>query len=606
MPMATPSGRFPPPLLLDLSLGAILFGGAAALAFHYGHIGFMPLDQSIVFDGGWRVVSGQVPFRDFTAPAGLTPLVLQAVFFRLAGVSWSTYVLHAAIVNGLFAAGVFLFLRLLPTPRAIAAACAGGSAFVLYPPVGTPYLEQHAFFFCFVALLLVTLAGRVTRRRAQQALLGLVPLALVLAFLSKPIPSVFYLPVVGALLGHAAVPPRRAIASLMAGALVTGLVLAGVAMVAGVDTGLLRTYLFDLPWREGQGRLAWVGATGGPAAALERARALCCPGTGSWRLTSAEMGWTLSAALVVWYAAAATRHVGRGWRYASLAVAGLAWLPVALFLRAFGARWLRQDGDLLMAAQFAATLGIVALAAIAILRAPNQEGMLRRLALAAASWGAVSVGALFAKLTYNHPAMGAGLSFVAVGMLAAALPPAPTRRSTLLIALLVFVVAVDAQRFHATINGPRAVHDPPFAYSDEPLPDGLRGLRWQTPAAYGLTPADLKALIAFFANDRHNFLLVGDTSILYGLTGRPSINPSLWFHDGLATPSPGSPAFDGYRRRLRTALARADVRYVVVEPAGTLMEVDSAALLEGLVLCRSVAVGRFTVREICDPGQVAH
>ena len=28
---------------------------AAALNFHYGPRGFMPLDHSVVFDGGWRI-----------------------------------------------------------------------------------------------------------------------------------------------------------------------------------------------------------------------------------------------------------------------------------------------------------------------------------------------------------------------------------------------------------------------------------------------------------------------------------------------------------------------------------------------------------------------
>jgi hypothetical protein len=31
-----------------------LFLFALAIALHYGRRGFMPLDQSIIFDGGWR------------------------------------------------------------------------------------------------------------------------------------------------------------------------------------------------------------------------------------------------------------------------------------------------------------------------------------------------------------------------------------------------------------------------------------------------------------------------------------------------------------------------------------------------------------------------
>ena len=39
--------------------------------------------------------------------------------------------------------------------------------------------------------------------------------------------------------------------------------------------------------------------------------------------------------------------------------------------------------------------------------------------------------------------------------------------------------------------------------------------------------------ITQYKEDNDPFLLIGDTSPLYGLTGHPSIAPSLWFHPGL-------------------------------------------------------------------------
>ena len=86
------------------ALPAILFlfvwGGLLCLST--GRVGFMPLDQSIVFDGAWRLLSGQVPFRDFTTPDSLTPILLQVLFFKFLGVNWFAYCLHAAVFNGLF------------------------------------------------------------------------------------------------------------------------------------------------------------------------------------------------------------------------------------------------------------------------------------------------------------------------------------------------------------------------------------------------------------------------------------------------------------------------------------------------------------------------
>ena len=42
-----------------------------AVNAYYGPRGFMPLDHSVVFDGGWRILDGQVPFRDYTTPNAL-------------------------------------------------------------------------------------------------------------------------------------------------------------------------------------------------------------------------------------------------------------------------------------------------------------------------------------------------------------------------------------------------------------------------------------------------------------------------------------------------------------------------------------------------------
>ena len=79
---------------------AIVACVAAGLAWNTGFEGYMPLDQSIVWDGAWRVLQGQVPAIDFALPAGLTPILIQAGIFKIAGVAWAGYVAHAALANG--------------------------------------------------------------------------------------------------------------------------------------------------------------------------------------------------------------------------------------------------------------------------------------------------------------------------------------------------------------------------------------------------------------------------------------------------------------------------------------------------------------------------
>src|SRR5215510_14031112 len=95
----------------------LLFAIGLVVNLIFGRRGFFPLDQSIVFDGGWRIASGQVPFRDFVAPSGHIPSLIQAAFFKTFGVTWFAYCLHASILNGLFAVIVYALLRLAGATR---------------------------------------------------------------------------------------------------------------------------------------------------------------------------------------------------------------------------------------------------------------------------------------------------------------------------------------------------------------------------------------------------------------------------------------------------------------------------------------------------------
>ena len=43
---------------------------AGWICYVSGMRGFFAMDQSIVFDGGWRVLQGQIPYKDFVIPFG--------------------------------------------------------------------------------------------------------------------------------------------------------------------------------------------------------------------------------------------------------------------------------------------------------------------------------------------------------------------------------------------------------------------------------------------------------------------------------------------------------------------------------------------------------
>ena len=532
---------------------ALLFLFGAAVCLYYGRRGYMPLDQSICFDGGWRMLSGQVPFRDYHAPNGFVVHALQAVWFGLFGVSWLVYCSHAAVVNGLFALLVAWLLARLGLARGWARTWGALSALVLYPPFGVPYMDQHAFFFSFLAVALAAVARRDEGRGRARPLVWLaLPSVLLLAGLSKQVPSAFVIPIVLA----AALVDRRARALARLGRLALGAaapiaLLAAAGAALGVDLDRVDRYFLTLPAEEGS--LRWALLPGlGPL--LER-----------------------------------MRYTGEG--------LGLQTIP------------------LLHAAAF---LGLAGSVGLALARGERMRERWRRpLPPAFLAWALLLVCLLFVAFTSNQPELGVPLLFVAAGLvhlalerardsLLAARLPWPALAARALGVALVAVGLADGWRFTGTVNATRVVNDlewdPEAAGLATPrVHPKLAFMRWQLPPGVAYAPEDLRDLADFLGHRGEPFLLLSDASVLYGLTGQPSVAPSLWYQHGLTFPRP-EPDFSGwavevadYEDLLLARLEEHECRFVVLEHPCTWarVELDWFPRLAARVEGRRVASQRF-------------
>lgn len=134
----------------------ILLIFAFCLTIKAGERGFFAFDQSIVFDGGYRILSGQVPYKDFLAPYGVVLFYIQAIVFKNIGVNYFSYIFTAAMMNILFTLFVILVIRFLFSGQRILAYLAGFlSAIWFYPPFGTPWAEQAAFLFSLGGITII-------------------------------------------------------------------------------------------------------------------------------------------------------------------------------------------------------------------------------------------------------------------------------------------------------------------------------------------------------------------------------------------------------------------------------------------------------------------
>jgi len=218
---------------------------AGLFVWFAGHRGVFLLDQSIMFDGAWRVYQGQVQYRDFISTFPPLPFVIQAMFFRLAGVNFSAMVLGAAVLNAVATLCViWLVHRLVPDQRAIAWIAGLLTAVWFQAPFGTLWFEQTAFCFNLLSLVLL-LKSLDTRDPAAVGCRVGAGVLLAASLLCKQNAGAEFLPLA---LGVATLPlldrKRKALRSALE-------VIAGIALGAGIFATWL--WIFSSPsefWKE--------------------------------------------------------------------------------------------------------------------------------------------------------------------------------------------------------------------------------------------------------------------------------------------------------------------------------------------------------------------
>lgn len=511
---------------LELARRLALVLAGALVGLHFAPLGFMPLDQSICFDGGWRLLCGQVPMRDYVAPNGFPVHALQALFFAVFGTTWFAFCLHAAVVNGLAVGLVDRLLDLLGLERMWSSVFALCTAFVFTPPFGVPYMDTHAFFFSLAALVCAVSAARAESATVRKfAAFATGPL-LAAAYLSKQIPSVFFLPVVLLVVLWAREERLGMLKRVLASLAISAAALAALAFALGVDWELVRLHWLDLPSEEGARRLQFVPSFGdlakrfaetrtelglhGPTAAFLVALALSAVPVGLGKLYPRELQ------RLVWPRAA----LG-----AALALAGL------LFIA-----WTSNQKAIGVPLVFASA-GCTA-AAFQMLSRSQREAGRRQLALAL---------------------------YVPVPLLATA-------------------CAFDARSFGREIDATRKVNDLVFdaelaERSGPQLPPGMAFLRWSVPKLVQYSPTDLAQLVEHLKAREGGLFLVGDCSPMYALSGKVPTFPALWFHPGLTFPSTADERLAAFEERLLANFEREDVRTVVLEPRVWIGDVPAQKLI---------------------------
>jgi len=139
-------------LIIGLFCSSIFFNQ------YYGSVGIQPIDSFFPFNSGYDVLNGYFPFKDYWTITGPFIDVVQALFFKIFGISWFSYVLHASIFNFIFT--MFFFYALSKFKLNINY-CFLYSLFLsllAYPSSGTPYVDHQSSYLSAMAVLCFILA----------------------------------------------------------------------------------------------------------------------------------------------------------------------------------------------------------------------------------------------------------------------------------------------------------------------------------------------------------------------------------------------------------------------------------------------------------------
>jgi hypothetical protein len=228
--------------------------------------------------------------------------------------------------------------------------------------------------------------------------------------------------------------------------------------------------------------------------------------------------------------------------------------------------------------------GLVVLFAVRVTsiahRTAFRPALNRGLSYIVLAWVLMLINFLFMQTTNNQPEDGVGWFFLSLGIAQAGalsildcLISNDRKKKTvawMMACVLIGTSLADGFRFNREVNATRMVHDLRYDAGKTPIPPGplppeLESLVWVMPEFYKFSPQDLRQTVEFLKTKPQSFYLFGDMSILYVMTRKPSVSPSLSFYFDQCIPRPGKSEFIQYQEMVLRNFRRFDVGYIVLE-----------------------------------------
>lgn len=168
-----------------LLLIVILF--SISINQYYGNKGIFPIESTAYFDTAYRILQGDIPFKDYWLVSGMFIDYVQTVFFWLFGINFQVYIFHASLINCLIAGMTFFFVKEIKLGNNLSFFYAITFSVLAYTTSGTLYVDNHASLLCLAAIYLFIFGVK----NGNKKNFFFIPVLIGFAFLTKSAPTIY-------------------------------------------------------------------------------------------------------------------------------------------------------------------------------------------------------------------------------------------------------------------------------------------------------------------------------------------------------------------------------------------------------------------------------
>ena len=176
-------------ILLDTASFLFLLIYSFFINQYYGFIGITPLDDFLNYNCGYRILLGDIPFKDYYSVTGAFLCSIQSIFFKFFGINWTSFVSHASVFNSMLCVVLFYFLRKYEVSNLVILIFCLCISTLAYPNNGVPGVDHHSWILSLISLLFFYMAF--SERNGKFIIIS--SFLLFFSFLVKQVPSTYFL-----------------------------------------------------------------------------------------------------------------------------------------------------------------------------------------------------------------------------------------------------------------------------------------------------------------------------------------------------------------------------------------------------------------------------